>query len=311
MPLPRWSPDLNSLALLLSVAEFGSIGKAANAYGISQPVASTRLSRLERQVGLALLTRTATGSRLTPVGEAFAAWAREVVYSMQVLTDNVTALRETRSARLRIAASLTVAEYLMPAWLMLLRRENPSLEVTAVVANSDEVCDRVRCGRVEVGFVEMPTVPADLSAGQIGVDRLVLVAAPDHPAAAGSRTPVVAADLVEQPILLREQGSGTRTTFVNALATLLRSDGPLELPHALELGSTTTILATARVGGGIAVISARAARADLNTGALIEVEVAGLEARRPLNAVWMGRLPTPPAQLLINAAQRIERRSSF
>jgi DNA-binding transcriptional LysR family regulator len=308
VPLASWSPDLNSIDLLLSVAESGSVGKAASAHGISQPVASARLSRLERRVGLALLTRTVTGSRLTPEGEAFAAWAREVVLSMHALTDNVTALRQTHSARLRIAASLTVAEYLMPAWLMLLRRENPDLEVTAVVANSDDVCDRVRTGRVEVGFVEMPTVPVDLTAVQVGVDRLVFVAAPDYPAARAGNC-LVAAELTQQPILLREEGSGTRATFLRALAQSLRSGGTPQLPHAVELGSTTTILATARAGGGVGVIGARAARADLNTGALVEVEVVGLEAIRPLNAVWMGRVPTPTAQLLISAAQRIERRS--
>lgn len=81
--------------MLLSVAESGSVVKARHALGISQPMASARLSRLERRVGLALLTRTTTGSRVTLVGEAFAAWAREVVLGMGALTDNVMALRQT------------------------------------------------------------------------------------------------------------------------------------------------------------------------------------------------------------------------
>jgi DNA-binding transcriptional LysR family regulator len=301
VPLPGWTPDLDALDLLLSVGELGSVGKAAHAHGISQPAASAKLSRLERQVGLALLTRTTTGSTLTPVGQTFATWARDVVDAAGALAANVTALRTSRSAKLRIAASLTNAEYLMPRWLLLLRRENPALEVSAVVANSHDVCDRVRSGRADLGFVEMPAVPADLAHTEIGTDELMLVAAPDYPAARARRA-LRPADLLDRPLLLREPGSGTRDTFLEALAAALGADGPVDLPHAVELGSTSTILATARAGGGIGVLSRRAAGADLDNGTLAEVRVAGLRTDRPLNAVWMGSTPSPSAAQLIDVA---------
>ena len=302
MPLPTWIPDLASLDLLLSVAELGSVGKAAHAHAISQPAASAKLHRLERHVGLALLTRTTSGSTLTPVGHAFVTWAREVVLSASSLADNVTALQQSRSAKLRVAASLTVAEYLLPVWLLMLRRENPALEVSAVVANSHDVCERVRAGQAELGFVETPTVPADLSHRQVGTDELAFVAAPDYPAAR-RRTPLPPVDLSTQPVLLREVGSGTRETFLDALASAL-GETAVDLPHAIELGSTTTILATARAGGGIGVVSARAASVDVSTAALVQLSVAGLTATRPLNAVWVGAAPTPSAALLIDVARR-------
>lgn len=303
MPLPTWIPDLESLDLLLSVAELGSVGKAAHAHGISQPAASVRLHRLERQVGLALLTRTTTGTTLTPVGHAFVTWAHDVVASAGSLADNVTALRQSRSAKLRVAASLTIAEYLLPLWLLKLRRGTPTVDVSAVVANSHDVCDRVRAGQADLGFVEMPSVPADLSHRQVGTDQLAFVAAPDYPAAR-RRTALRPADLTTQPVLLREEGSGTRETFIDALATALGSEPSVELPHAIELGSTTTILATARAGGGIGVVSARAASGDVNNGALAELTVAGLTATRPLNAVWLGAAPSSSAALLIEVARR-------
>ena len=306
MPLPRWSPDVTSLDLLLSVAELGSVGKAAAAHGISQPAASARLDRLERQVRLVLLTRTPTGSALTPAGAVFAAWAREVVAAVQTLDDNVAALQHTRSARLRIAASLTVAEYLLPAWLVLLRRGHPDLDVTAVVANSHDVCDGVRAGSADVGFVEMPTVPADFHTARVGLDRLVLVAAPSYPAAARTRGATAPSDLLDQPLLLRERGSGTRETFLQALAQALGRDDDPPLRHAVELGSTATILATARAGGGIGVISARAARADLDTGSLAEVRVPGLVAERPLTALWLGRTASPAAKVLVDLARQAD-----
>ncbi|HEU5007390.1 MAG TPA: LysR family transcriptional regulator [Jatrophihabitantaceae bacterium] len=298
-PLPSWTPELATLDLLLSVADLGSVGKAAAAHGISQPSASARLARLERRLGVPVLRRSTRGSTLTPAGEAVVTWARGVVDAARTLTDGVLTLRADRNARLRVAASLTVAEYLLPQWLLALRRHNPGLDVAASVANSRDVCAAVRDGRADVGFVEAPDVPIGLSARQVGTDRLAIVVAADYPLAR-RRGRLHTRDLPGLPLLLREPGSGTRDTFLDALAAALGERPPL--PHATELGSTATILATARAGGGVAVLSARAASADVASGALTELEVPGLLMRRPLHAVWLGRRPSDLAAQLIELA---------
>lgn len=302
MPLPRWTPDLASLDLLLSVAELGSVGRAATAHQLSQPSASTRLARLERQLGVALLIRTSRGSSLTPAGEAVLAWTHGVIDSAQALTDGVLTLRGEEHARLRVAASLTVAEYLMPLWLLAMRRRHPGLDVAATVANSHDVCARVRSGQVDVGFVEMPSVPSELSAEVVGEDRLVLVVAPDYPLAARARSGVPARDLLEQPLLLREPGSGTRDMFLHALAGALGGHAPV-LPQSTELGSTTTIVATARAGGGIGVVSARAVAQELADGRLIELCMPDLALHRQLHAVWLGTRLTNVAHELVLIAR--------
>src|SRR5579875_2763125 len=193
MPLPPETPELVDLDLLLSVAELGSVGRAATAHGISQPSASTRLARLERRLGVALLARSPRGSKLTPAGEAVAAWARPVVSTTQALTDGVRTLRADQAARLHVAASLTVAEYLLPRWLLALRRAHPSVDVAATVANSAEVCEHVRAGRVELGFVETPDKPRGLTTGEVGTDRVALFVAGGYPLAARGGGPVAAA----------------------------------------------------------------------------------------------------------------------
>ena len=299
--LPPWTPDLATLDLLLSVAETGSVGRAAAAHRISQPSASARLARLERQVGVTLLVRGRRGSSLTPAGEAVVAWARGVVAAAHTLTDGVQTLRTDRSARLRVAASLTIAEYLMPPWLLTLRRGHPGLDVAVTVENSAEVCAHVTAGDADVGFVEMPAVPAELSSEQVGSDRLAIVVAPTYPLAARAKSGVAARELVDQPLLVREPGSGTRDTFLHALDQALGRVPAL--PHATELGSTTTLLATARAGGGPAVVSARAASSDVAAGTLVEVAVPELDLARPLHAVWVGRRPTNLAHELILLAR--------
>jgi DNA-binding transcriptional LysR family regulator len=296
VPLPSWITDLRSLDLLLSVAELGSVGRAAAEHRISQPSASERLARLERQLGVELLIRTTRGSRLTPAGEAVVAWARDVVGAAHAMADGVASLRTGDAGRLSVAASLTVAEYLLPGWLLALRRHHADSAISATVANSSDVCDAVRAGRADLGFVETPDVPHDLHHQQVGTDRLVLVAQPASPAR--RLTP---RDLVELPLLIREPGSGTRETFLRSLNHAL-GDVP-DLPHATDLGSTAVILATARAGGGIGVISARAAAAALRAGDLVELAADDLDLDRPLTAVWRGGRPSPLAAELVAIAR--------
>ncbi|GGK95292.1 LysR family transcriptional regulator [Mangrovihabitans endophyticus] len=300
MPLPPWISDLPALDLLLSVAETGSVGRAAQAHGITQPSASARINRLERRLGVPLLVRSRRGSLLTPAGEAVVAWTHGVVDAAQALADGVLTLRADRQARLRIAASLTVAEYLLPAWLLTLRRSHPDLDISAGVANSADVCVAVRTGAADLGFVESPDVPADLSARVVGEDRLALVVAAAYPLAARASSGLRLRDVVNQPLLLREPGSGTRDTFLLAVENALGA-AP-HLPHATSLGSTTTIMATVRAGGGVGVISARAAATAVAARELVELAVTDLDARRPLHAVWLGRTPTGPAAELLTAA---------
>ncbi|WP_433383217.1 LysR substrate-binding domain-containing protein [Actinoplanes sp. CA-142083] len=291
MPLPPWISDLPALDLLLSVAETGSVGRAAQAHGISQPSASARIARLERRLGVPLLVRSRRGSLLTPAGQAVAVWTQQVVEAAHTLADGVRTLRADQEARLRVAASLTIAEYMLPAWLLTVRRTHPGTEISVGVSNSAGVCEMVRAGEVDLGFVESPDIPADLSRRKVGDDRVALVVSAGYPLAARAGQLLAVDDILDQPLLLREPGSGTRDTFLNAIAR--------KAPHATSLGSTTTILATTRAGGGIGVVSSRATAAPVAAGELVELTVRGLGLTRPLHAVWLGRRPSPLAEELV------------
>lgn len=306
MPLPPWISDLPALDLLVSVAETGSVGRAAQAHGITQPSASARLAKLERGLGVPLLVRSRSGSLLTPAGQAVVAWSHNVIDAAQILADGVLTLRADRQARLRISASLTIAEYLLPAWLLALRRTHPDLDISADVANSHAVVEAVRSGAADLGFVESPDIPADLSARIVGDDRLALVVADGYPLAAHAWRELRPTDLADQPLLLREPGSGTRDTFLKELEHVL-GFAP-SLPHTLSLGSTTTILATVRAGGGIGVISARAAAPAVAAGELVELRVEGLALTRPLRALWLGRSPSALAEQLLAIAAGVSSR---
>lgn len=299
----RHRPDLDLLDLFLGVAEHGSLGAAARARNITQPAASAAIVRLERRLGLRLVERSPRGSRLTTAGSAVADWSRELLSAADRFGDATEALRARGGGQLRVAASMTVAEYLVPNWLAELRAAAPGVTVGLRVHNSARVADLVRAGTVELGFVEGSGPPAGLRSRVVAADRLMVVVAPGHPWTR-RRRPILPADLAGTGLVLREPGSGTREILDAALARHGVAASP-----ALELGSTVAIKAAVVGGADAAVLSALAVGEDVAQGRLVAVTVEGLDLRRRLRAVWRPGSPlaAPAATLLAGAVRSLRR----
>ncbi|MEU3828742.1 LysR family transcriptional regulator [Streptomyces sp. SID486] len=285
-------PDLAGLELLLAVARLGSLGAAAREVGITQPAASSRLRSMERQLGVALVDRSPRGSRLTDAGALVTDWARRVVEAAAAFDAGARALRDRRDSRLRVAASMTIAEYLLPGWLLALHAERPDTAVSLLAGNSAKVAELLLAGEADLGFVEGLTVPTGLDSAVIARDRLIVVTAPGHPWAR-RRRPLTAAELAATPLILRERGSGTRQVLDAALGGLAR---PL-----MELSSTTAVKASAVSGAGPSVLSELAVGEELAMRRLVGIPVDGVSLRRDLRAVWpTGHRPTGPARDLLS-----------
>ncbi|HTI22066.1 MAG TPA: LysR family transcriptional regulator [Kutzneria sp.] len=301
MPLPPVVSDLTGFDLLLSVVRLGSVGRAAEAHHISQPAASARLRQLERRLGITLLHRTPSGSTLTEAGALVADWARAAVDAAATLAAGAEALRGTMDSRLVVAASQTIAEYLLPGWLVTLRHAHPDLSVALHAGNSTQVADQVLTGAAGLGFVEGPDVPAGLQGETVAEDRLVVLAAPGHPWTRRRRG-ITPAELAATALVAREVGSGTR----RALESALHDHGHDAIaPPMLELSSTTAIKHAVAAGSGPAVLSSMAVTTELATATLVTVPVVGLPLRRSLRVVWQsGRQLTGPARDLYTIARR-------
>lgn len=290
-------PDLDSLQLLIRVASCGSLGQAAVEHGISQPAVSARVKSMERLVGFPLVTRTARGSTLTTDGALLADWALDVLHAADVLEAGIGSLRSDRRGRLRVAASLTVAEHLLPLWLVRLSAIHPDTAVSLSARNSADVPAAVLAGEADLGFVEGPRLPADLDAQTVARDRLVVVVAPGHPWAR-LRRPLDPATLAATRLVQREPTSGTRT----ALESALQRWAPLATP-VLELASTSALRAAVAAGAGPAVLSELAVADDVAAGRVVRVPVRDLDLTRELRAVWpRGQRPTGSARDLLAIA---------
>ncbi|MFE6611592.1 LysR substrate-binding domain-containing protein [Amycolatopsis sp. NPDC057786] len=291
------APELDLLRLLVLVSELGSIGQAAATLGLAQASASKRLSFVERRLGLVLMDRTRRGSALTPDGRVIVGWARRVLTELDGLLDGAEALRTRHEAGLRVAASMTLAEHLVPVWIGELNRANPGLHLGLEVTNSDQVAVLARDGKVDLGFVESPGALPGLASRKVARDHLVVVVSGTHPWAR-ERRPLTPAELASTQLVVREHGSGTRETVDAAL----RRAGVGPVKPLLELGSASAVRNAVLAGAGPAVISAL----DVAGHDLVVVPVEGVHFGRVLRAVWPAgrRLDGPAAELLALATRK-------
>ena len=298
--LPERTPDLIALDLLVSVAELGSLGQTGLRHHLSQPAVSMRMNGLERRLGLELLKRDPSGTRLTPAGQQIVVGARRVLAETEALMVAVDRLKDEGGARLRVAASLTVADHLLPSWIDIVHREVPGVSLALEVTNSARVLDTVKAGGVDIGFVEGndDDLPG-LESVVMRADRLVVVVNPAH-CWAGRTQPIDPRELAETELIVRERGSGTRTVLDDALAPWggVRS--------RLELGSPLAILdAVRRDRVAAAVLSELAVAQDVAAGQLVVVPTDGVSFERSLRAVWPSDRSLPPlARRLLAAATR-------
>ena len=298
--------DLGALRALREVGRHESIAAAAPVLGVSQQALSARMRTLERVMGIPLLARSSAGSHLTEQGRLIVGWAEDVLDAADRLEAGVRSIRSGVSRRLSIAASQTIAEHLVPHWLVELRgieQAGPDLASTEqapdetptvvelTVANSTGVIELVRDVKVRLGFIETPHLPTDLVTVHLRDDEMLVVTAPGHPWAR-RRGPLSLAEVAATPLVMREAGSGTRDTLTDHLAA---QHPPLTARIAMELGTSAAMRSAIAAGVGPGVLSRLSVRDDLVLGRLVAIEVAGPPLTRQLTAVWRHDLdPLPP-----------------
>ena len=297
MPLSARMPDLASFEVFLAIAETGSLGRAARELGMTQQAVSRRLAYMEGQIGVTLVVRTTRGSQLTPAGLIVAEWASRLLEVAGEIDAGLGSLRKEGRERIKVAASQTIAEQLMPHWLLSLQTEAtqgggiiPQVVLTAT--NSEHAIASVRDGTVDLGFVENPGQPKGLGNCVVGQDELVIVVPPGHKWAQRSRV-VKARELAQTPLVAREPHSGIRDSLTEALRQVLGDDME-QAPPVLELTSAAAMRAAVLAGAGPAAMSRLAVADDLAVGRLRAITIPELDLRRKFRAIWVGGR-TPPA----------------
>jgi DNA-binding transcriptional LysR family regulator len=286
-------PELGALEVLSAIAKTGSLTAAGREVGLTQQAVSARLASIESQTGVRLVTRTTRGSQLTPAGFVVAEWADQLLDIAQRVDAGIASLRTEARARVKVVASPTIAEQLLPRWLVSLqaaanRRGVVAPEVTFTATLSEQAIAAVREGDADLGFIEIPGALPGLRSKVIGRDQVIVVVPPDHKWVRRSR-PITVAELNQADLVSRRSG------WRYLLGGIEPDDPQRErTPGGLELSSAAAVRAAVLAGAGPAVMSRLAVRDDLAEGRLRAIPVADCNLRRELRAIWVGAR-TPPA----------------
>ncbi len=268
------SVSLRQLKIFEATARLGRLTAAADEQAISQSAASQALKELELMLGFALFQRIGRELVITDAGRAALPKVAQILQSLSSLMHSDA---DMLSGTLRIAASVTIASYLLPFLLADFIAQHAQVIPDVRICNSEEVLEAVAKAQVNLGLIEGPALHAQLCITPWHEDELQLFCRPDHPLAATGRMEV--AQIAEQRWILREEGSGTRAVFDAAVQQV---DGQVKL--ALALNRQEAIKQSVKAGLGVGCLSALSIADQVASGELVVLESA-LQLRRRFSLV--------------------------
>jgi LysR family transcriptional regulator, transcriptional activator of the cysJI operon len=276
------------LRVFRAVAAEMSFRKAAEVLHLSQPAVSQHIHALEEEAGVRLFDRArgeGHGSQisLTEAGRVLLGYAKSAAATMAEAQRALAALNDEAVGALRLGASTTVAQYVLPRILGAFLRQHPQVKLSLVSGNTEKIVEAVAEERVELGIIEGPAMRRDVKTERLVQDEMVLIVSPNHAWAAKGAGAIRPEELTKVPLLLRERGSGSRRVVERALK---KAGLPLRsLKVAMELDSTEAIISGVEAELGVGFVSRCAVSKVLQLGSVKVVEVKGLEIVRDFSFV--------------------------
>lgn len=266
--------SLRQLEVFLATARGGSTRAAADRVARSQSAASTALAELEAALGCELFDRIGRRLQLNENGRALLPKAQAIVDQAAEAQD---LFMGEHAAPLRVAASFTIGEYLLPQLVSRWTQLHPKSLIHLRIGNTSEVIDAVAAMDVDIGFVEGSQTHADLVMQPWSDDEIVVIAAPGHALAGQRATPQ---QLSQATWVVREHGSGTRQVTDEWLLGNLQ-----QVRIGFELGSNEAIKRVVAASDGLGCLSRHAVEQSIADGHLIELQTRLPRARRKLAIV--------------------------
>ena len=290
------------LRVFAAVARHLSFTKAGQELFISQPAVTRHIRELEAQYAQRLLARSGNRVTLTEAGRLLLAHAEAAAAAQLALEEQLRTLHDptATAGRLRLGASTTLSQYVLPGWLPAFSQRYPQVALSLRNANSEQIAEALLRGDLDLGFVEGRSRSRDLHYELLLPDELVAVrrATPTGPPAA----PLPLAEALAHALVLRERGSGTLEVLEFALRELHIKLSSLRV--AFYFDNTEAIKGYLEAAPeALGFVSRRALARELSAGLLEVVPVAGLRLPRQFEAVWVQGQPlTRPAQRFLSFA---------
>ena len=285
--------NLSEMQVFTVAAETENFSEAARRLQISQPAVSQQIRSLENYLDVELFLRSGRGVALTDAGEVLLPLARELLDLSRRIEETMGSLEGQVAGHLVIGCTTTAGKYMLPLAAAAFSQHHPNVQVTIEMCNCASIVNPLLAREVHLAISSTKIVHRDMECQPFFTDHVVLVVPADHPFA--HRSSVPPAELLDQPFILREEGSSTCRMVQEGLAG--QGLGLALLQVVMVVGNAEAIEMAVEHGLGIAFISSLVTRHGLELGRLVEVPVEGLSLERPLYVVRNSRCAKTPAQI--------------
>ena len=293
--------EIRKLEVFCKVVELKSFTLAAEAVLLTQPTVSEHIRSLEQELEQRLFDRMGRLVEATPVGLVLYRYARKILRTRQEAVQAVARYSGSLVGRVTIGCGTIPGTHILPRLIGRFRHDYPSIKLTLRISGSQNISRKVREGELDFGFVGARWNDSGLSWSEMFHDELVLVVHPDHPWL--QRDSVTLAEVIREPFILREHGSGTRKVF----SRILEENGlrESEVEEVAEIGSTAAIKEAVKEGMGVSILSSYALRDDISCGRLAVVPIKDQSLKRPFYLVRRkGRALSPVASVFLKYLQQ-------
>ncbi len=280
--------DLQKIETFLCAAEKLSISEAAKQLHLSQPTVSHQIKLLEQELGNTLFIRSNTGLQLTEAGRLLLPWARRLLHDTNDLKDMMSSLSDDIAGELRISCSTTAGKYILPQLAARFCLRFPGIKTRILACGPEHAALNLLEGEAHIGVVSSEVRDASLESQKFFRDTITLIVSSNHRWA--SRSSIDPGELLGEPIILREETSGTRRVMLTELA---RHDISLDdLKVFMEVGNAEAIVGTVAAGYGVSFVSTMAVSLLREQGKIVELPVDGMTLQRTIYMVRK-RISTP------------------
>ncbi|HJC75848.1 MAG TPA: LysR family transcriptional regulator [Candidatus Mediterraneibacter faecavium] len=284
--------NLKQLEAFVRVAETKSFSTAAKMLFLTQPTVSAHIASLERELNTCLLIRNTKGVALSEAGKELYAYAEQMLELEQKIRERFGLTGRQSGSVLRIAASTIPSQYLLPDIMARFRKEYPEEQLKLFETDSSGVVEMILSHKADVGFTGTVLERGSCTYIPFYQDELVILT----PAAERYRARKdadIASWIPEEPVILREEGSGTRKEALRLLAQTGIDITRLNVAAMME--NQETIKRSVSSGMGISILSKLAAREEIDSGKLLAFPLGETGGKRDINVVYDAGYPSLPA----------------
>lgn len=276
------------LKVFRAVAKHLNFRRAAEELCLTQPAVTMQIKALEQQLGVQLFDRSGARISLTPAGTMLLKYAGKIDKLETAAMAALSQFADGQRGELRIGASLTIAQYILPHLFGAFQQQHPQVRSYVTTCNTEQVLEALVAHEVSLGFIEGPTLRRDVRTEVFLEDEIVLMVPPAHEWS--ERGFVEPEELKQERLIMRERGSGTRRVVEMALQK--RGVKTKQLSLAMEFDSTEGIITAVEAGLGIGFASLWSISKALQLGSLRVVPMHGVRIIRPLSVAYpLGQEP--------------------